>query len=157
MAGGARWERWDRWPYRVLGVALLLLHFGAGFVLTPGSDARKAWSLIGLPLVLLAGVLLLGPTIRRARTLQDREIRRNPTGKAESMDERLADVKHPRAVWGGLLAMAVAFGLATAWVTYLAASRDDSAFVGLAIYLFIPVPIFSWLAWRTRALLHRRA
>jgi hypothetical protein len=65
-------------------------------------------------------------------------------------------VDHPRRRWAFIAVFALAFGIATAGVMYMAISRSDSAFVGLAILLFLPVPFFCWLAWRTRALLRKR-
>ena len=83
-------------------------------------------------------------------------MRRNPSGRPVPMDERLATVSRPRLRWVGIVLAAVAFALGTGWATYQAANQHQSAYVGFAIYLFIPVPVLGWLAWRTRALRHGR-
>ncbi|NYG07626.1 hypothetical protein BJ986_002113 [Phycicoccus badiiscoriae] len=65
-------------------------------------------------------------------------------------------MERPRLRWAMFAALAVVFSLGTAWATSLAAHRHESAYAGLATYLFIPVPRFGRLTWRTRALLRRR-
>lgn len=152
MDGSSRWDRWGRPPYVVLAVALFLMGVGVRFLTSVSPEVR---SLLSLPLVVAGGVLLAGPAWRRIRSSQAEEIRRNPTGKAVPLDDRLANVDHPRARWFMFAFAAVLFGLATLWAIYMAVTRGG-AFIGIAIYVFLPVPLFCWLTWRTRALLNRR-
>ena len=134
MADGSRWERWDRWPYKVLANALIVVSFGARFLPFLSSDARDVVTIVGLPLVIAGVVLLAGPRLRRARKAADGEIRRNPTGKTVPLDERLASVDRPRVRWAGMVVLALGLGLATAWAIYMATSTGESAFIGFAIY-----------------------
>lgn len=151
MGDGSRWERWGRWPYQVLGWVLLLLPVGARFVSGP-SSVSLAVSVLGLTCAAAGAVLVGGPWWRRISRARDEEIRRNPTGKPVPMEERLASVSYPRARWGLSVVLTLAFAAATVWAIYEAAAQHQSAYIGFAIYLFIPVPVFAWLAWRTRAL-----
>lgn len=152
MSDESRWERWGRWPYQVLGWALLLLPAGARFLPSSGSGSSAALSIFGFVCTATGAVLLGGSWWHRVRRAQDEEIRRNPSGKPVLLEERLATVKRPRARWALIVLLAVGFSLATAWAIYEAVRQDKSAYVGLAIYFFIPVPLLAWLAWRTRAL-----
>ena len=117
-------------------------------VTLPGLSAHRSFG------SLVTGVTLYcGPWLHRVRTAQAEEIRRNPNGKFVPLEDRLAAVQRPRARWAGSLLVLVTFSVATVWAIYMAATTKDSAFVGFAIYMFIPVAVFSW---RTRALRHRR-
>lgn len=153
MDDSSRWERWGRPPYVVLGAALFLMGVGIRFVTSVSPEVR---SLLSLPLVVAGAVLLGGPAWHRIRKSQAEEIRRNPTGKTVPLDDRLARVDHPRARWFMFAFAAVLFGLATLWAIYMAATNNGGAYVGMAIYAFLPFPLFCWLTWRTRALLSRR-
>jgi hypothetical protein len=153
----SRWTRWDRWPYRALSIALIVLGFGAPFLPFLSPTARAVVAIVGLP-VLIAGIVLgAGPRWYRLRKAGDAEIHRNPAGTTVPLDERLATVDHPRRRWVGVAGGAVGFGAAAAWAISKAISTGESAFVGLAIMLFVPFPVLCWLAWRTKALLRNRA
>lgn len=156
MDDESRWERWNRRPYKALAAALIVLGFGARFLPFLGPTARDVVTIVGLPVLIAGVVLLVGPQWHRQRKAMDEEVRRDPTGRnAMTLDERLVTIEHPRPRWAGSAALAVAFGLATAWAIYRAIRTGDSAFVGLAIMLFLPVPVLGWLSWRTRALLRK--
>lgn len=153
MDDGSRWERWGRAPYPAIGVALLIAATGTRFAEFMGPGTR---SVVNLVLVLAGTVLIGGPWMHRVRRRSDEEIARNPSGKPVPLDERLATVSHPRSRWTMIVVLAALFALATAWAIHRAATEQESALVGVAIYVFLPVPLFTWLAWHTRGLLHRR-
>ena len=153
---GSRWERAERWPFKVVAVLLVVIGTGTRFVPSLSHDARAVATIVGLPLVVAGLVLLCGPWLHRLRRQHAAEIQRNPTGTTMPLDDRLAHVDHPRARWVGMLLLALVFALGTVWAVIKAVTGHDGAFVGAAIYLFIPVPVFAWLAWRSRALLSRR-
>ncbi len=155
MGQGSRWERWAHQPYRTVAMALVCVAIGLRYVPGLSPTAHRAATVCAFPLLIIGAVLLLGPMLHRARRRQDDEIRRNPTGKTVPLDDRLAEVDHPRARWVLSLALAVAFALATVWATTQAVSAGGGPFVGFAIYLFVPVPFFAWLTLRTRTLLRR--
>lgn len=159
MGDGSRWEsweRWGRWPYRLLGVVMVVAGLAVRHLPQLDSTARAVATIAGLPVLIAGGILVLGPAWHRARTRQNEEVRRNPTGTTVPLDERLATADHPRARWTLTLLLTLLLGLGSAWAAYRAHSTSDSAPVGLAIYLFVPVPFLAWLTWRTRSLLHRR-
>ena len=155
MNDDSRWARWGSMPYRVLAVVLIVVGFGARFLPGLSFTTRNVVTIVGFPLLVIGVVLLLGPQWHRARQGVDAEVRRNPTGKTTPLDERLRTVERPRSRWVFSAVLAVAFGIATAWATYMAANTGRSAFVGLAILFFVPLPFLCWLAWRTRSLLRR--
>lgn len=155
MGDGSRWQRWGRWPYQVLGWGLLLLPLGIRFLRSIG-PASAALSVVGLMCTVAGLILVVGPWWHRNRRAQDEEIRRNPTGKPVPMEERLAAVSYPRARWALSLFTTLALAAATVWAIYETATQHKSAYVAFAILFFVPVPVFAWIAWRTRALRHGR-
>lgn len=155
MEDGSRWQRWGRWPYQVVGWAMVLSPLGIRLRPSTGL-AQLGLSVLGLLCAVGGLVLVAGPRWHRARRAQDEEVRRNPTGKPVPLEERLAAVSHPRARWVLSVVAAVALTAATGWTIYEAVTQHQSSFVGLAILFFVPVPVLVWLAWRTRALRHGR-
>ena len=153
MGDGSRWERW---PYKVLGYVLMLAWFGVRLLPSLSPHARSVATIAGSPFFMAGAVLVGRSQLHRIRKARDAEIRRNPSGKTVPLEDRLAQVQHPRARWAAALGWALASSLATGWAIYLAISHHKSAFVGFAILGFILAACFWWATWRMRALRHRR-
>ena len=152
---GSRWDRWSRWPWQLLGWVCMAAYLLTRFV-SADSTAGQVLTAVMLPVVVFGAILTMGPRLHRGFRATQEDARRNPTGaRTETMDDRLAGLSHPRLRW---LQLATFFALAigaTGWLLVLAARRDDSTLVGLAIPPALPAILFGWVTWRTRALLTR--